>query len=176
MKEVIIQEGSEVLRQLAKAVPLADITAPTFVKLVAKMKKVLASAHDGVALAAPQIGGSWQIFVVSPKAFEEENLDIKAPKNELVFINPVITRNSRSKREMVEGCLSVRGIYGTTKRHERVSVEAYDETGRKFVRHASGLMAQIFQHEIDHLKGILFIDTAKGLHEVVDDHDHKHNA
>ena len=150
------------------------------------MKKVLATAQDGVALAAPQIGEPWQIFVVSSKAFEGEDKGEKilsTDKSDLVFINPTIKRTSRAKEKLVEGCLSVRGIYGTTRRHERVSVEAYDERGKKFVRHASGLMAQIFQHEIDHLKGILFIDTAKDLHEVSPDSDeagnddhHKNNA
>jgi peptide deformylase len=61
---------------------------------------------------------------------------------------------------MEEGCLSLRWLYGKVKRSARVTVEAYDEEGKKFSRGAGGLLAQIFQHEIDHLNGRLFIDTA----------------
>lgn len=164
----IVQAANEILRQIAKPVPLTTIGNAIIVKAIERMKGALDAAEDGVALAAPQIGELWQIFIISPRAFEEnqkKKLDEKPTGKYLIFINPKITRTSRAKREMVEGCLSVRGIYGTTRRHERVSVEAYDEQGKKFSRHGSGLMAQIFQHEIDHLKGQLFTDIAKNLHE-----------
>jgi peptide deformylase len=68
---------------------------------------------------------------------------------------------------MDEGCLSVRGVYGTTKRHERVTLSAFDTDGKKFQRSAGGLMAQIFEHEIDHLNGILFIDHAERLVDLI---------
>jgi peptide deformylase len=84
---------------------------------------------------------------------------------DLVFINPVISKLSREKHEVPEGCLSVRWLYGKTIRSKKVTVTAYDENGKKFIRGASGLLAQIFQHETDHLKGILFIDYAKDIKE-----------
>ncbi len=65
-----------------------------------------------------------------------------------------------------EGCLSVRFLYGKIKRSEKATVTAYDETGKKFSYSGTGLMAQIFQHETDHLNGILFIDTAKDVEEL----------
>ena len=152
----IKQATDPLLRQIAKPIPLAAVRAPWLKKLVSEMSATLAACADGVALAAPQVGESWRLFIIGERA---------VPKN-LVFINPVITRRARRKTELTEGCLSVRHHYGTTTRHERVSVEAYDQNGRKFAHHASGLLAQIFQHEIEHLDGILFIDHARDLHQV----------
>lgn len=74
-------------------------------------------------------------------------------------------RLSRKKREMSEGCLSVRGVYGKVLRHEKASVKAVDERGKPFIYHGSGLIAHIFQHECDHLEGILYIDKATSLEE-----------
>ncbi len=82
---------------------------------------------------------------------------------DMVFINPEITRLSRKKKEMSEGCLSVRDIYGTVLRHEKASVHAFDISGKPFDYHASGLIAHIFQHECDHLDGILYTDKATRL-------------
>ena len=67
---------------------------------------------------------------------------------------------------MLEGCLSVRWMYGEVERAKQVMIESLDEFGMRHVRGASGLMAQIFQHEIDHLNGHLFIEKAEELHEV----------
>jgi len=82
-----------------------------------------------------------------------------------VYINPEITRASRKKLEESEGCLSVRSVYGTVVRHERVTLSYTDEAGRQQTQNATGLLGHIFQHEVDHLNGILFIDKARDLHE-----------
>jgi peptide deformylase len=83
-----------------------------------------------------------------------------------VFINPQITKFSKEKKWMEgEGCLSVRWVYGKVERATKVTLRAYDEYGNVFERGASGLLAHIFQHEVDHLDGILFIDKAKDLEE-----------
>ncbi|MBI3019746.1 MAG: peptide deformylase [Parcubacteria group bacterium] len=100
---------------------------------------------------------------------EQSSLRGTAQKKEnhadIVFINPEITRRSRKKITMDEGCLSVRWWYGGVERAEKATVHAYDENGTRFTRGASGLLAQIFQHETDHLDGVLFIDKASNLHE-----------
>jgi peptide deformylase len=129
--------------------------------LIAKMKKALEGEKYGVALAAPQLGSPLRLFVIAGRVFLPEDApeDMVAPPH-LVFINPELVRTSRKKAEMSEGCLSVRGKYGSVMRFERATVKALDETGRPFVRNGSGLLAQIFQHELDHLEGILFIDKA----------------
>jgi peptide deformylase len=79
------------------------------------------------------------------------------------YINPEIMKTSRKRVQADEGCLSVRGIYGNTTRHERVTIKAQKPDGTHFERGSGGLMAQIFEHEIDHLNGILFIDHAENL-------------
>jgi len=176
----IIQKEAPVLREIAKPVPLEMIGTPELNKILDDMKEALASQDDGVAIAAPQIGVSLQIFVVSRRVFmldEEGKLIPNIPKEEaikykdVVYINPEIVNQSKSRRWVAEGCLSVRGLYGNTYRSEKATVRALDENGKKFVRGASGLLAQIFQHETDHLKGILFHDHAENLQEATPNED-----
>jgi peptide deformylase len=155
----ILQEPHEVLRTTSQSVELSDITTPQIQSIITEMKDTLASQEDGVALAAPQIGYNVRIFVVAPIVFKND------PFAKLVFINPVITKASKEKKWKNEGCLSVRWQYGKTHRHERATVTAYDQNGKQFTLGGSGLLAQIFQHEIDHLDATLFIDHAKDIHE-----------
>jgi peptide deformylase len=165
----IVQNGEKVLRDVAKEIKISEIGSPKIKAVIKKMTEALNAENDGVAIAAPQIGESLRIFIVSGRAFDiEEGIydeNKKPVANDLVCINPVITKLSRDKSEMDEGCLSVRYLYGKVKRSEKASITAYDENGKKFSRGGSGLLAQIFQHETDHLDGILFIDKAK---DVVD--------
>lgn len=171
MKDPIAQEGEMVLRQKAKAVARKDISSRKIKAVISRMKKALAAEEFGVAIAAPQIGESLRIFVVAGKALvpEHDELDEEAPKAvrppDMVFINPEFVRLSRAKKEMSEGCLSVRGKYGTVMRHEKASVRAFNEKGEAFTYNGTGLVSHIFQHEYDHLEGILYIDKAKKLTE-----------
>lgn len=174
MKDPVVQEGAAVLREKAKPVLKKDIGSKELTAVINKMKHALAGENFGVAIAAPQIGSSARIFVIAGKAFLsdeekkgfEENTDEEREiPEDMVFINPVLKRLSKKKKEMSEGCLSVRGMYGTVMRHEKATVEAWDEHGRPFVYHGSGLIGHIFQHEVDHLDGILYIDKAVKLEE-----------
>jgi peptide deformylase len=176
MDDPIVQAGDPVLSAKATPVAAKDIGSPKIKKLIAKMKKVLAGEEYGVALAAPQIGESLRIFVVAGRAFEkpdesskdehDPNSSTKTPAQpDKVFINPTLKRLSKKVAEMTEGCLSVRGKYGTVMRHEKASVEALDESGKPFTYHGSGLIGHIFQHECDHLDGILYVDKAVKLEE-----------
>lgn len=159
----IVQNGNPVLRSTAKPVPIKEIGSPKIKKILKQMSEALAKEDDGVALAAPQIGELLQIFIVSGKVSTPEGKPL-AP--DLVFINPEIIKTSRKKVKLDEGCLSVRWWYGKVKRADKVTLTAYDENGKRFTRHASGLWAQIFQHETDHLNGVLFIDKAEQLEEI----------
>jgi peptide deformylase len=141
------------LRLHAETVKKTEFGTAELRNLVKTMQATLAKEDDGVALAAPQIGVSKRMFVIAPSAYEED-----AKWKPLVFINPKLTKMSKKTEERQEGCLSVRWIYGKTNRHISATVEAYDVDGRKFSFGAKGLIAHIFQHEIDHLDGILFID------------------
>ena len=183
----ILQKNEKVLHQIADEVPVRDIKTPKIKKVLKEMSESLKSQDDGVAIAAPQIGYKLRIFVVSGKilSFVTESsrtrslspdasgalplgsTDCETPRprnsvtKDLVFINPKILKLSRDKEWLPEGCLSVRPLYGKTYRSKKAIITAYDENGKKFERGASDLLAQIFQHETDHLKGILFIDHAK---------------
>lgn len=167
MKDPIVQVGSPVLRAIAKPVSKKDISSSGITAIIGRMKKVLAKESFGVAIAAPQIGESLRIFVISGKVFAEdtEETSSKTTPPDRVFINPEITRLSRKKVEMSEGCLSVRGKYGTVVRHEKASIKALDEEGKVITYHGTGLVGHIFQHECDHLDGKLYIDKAVHLEE-----------
>lgn len=183
----IVQNGHKVLRQIAKEVPISDIKKPKIKKILSDMAEALHSQDDGVAIAAPQIACPLRIFVVSGRIFDEDfirgkhttekdnehKLSNKQTHPDLVFINPEIKKISRDKKLMDEGCLSVRPIYGKVRRATKATVVAYDENGNKIEKGASGLLAHIFQHEIDHLDGILFIDKAKDLHESTSEEEFK---
>jgi peptide deformylase len=159
----IVQKEHKVLREIAKAVDLKIVGTAKFKKMLDEMTVALNKEKDGVALAAPQIGESLRLFIISPLAYEAVSFH---GERRLVFINPVITKRSRDKKLMEEGCLSVRPLYGKVRRSSRVALEAYDEKGEKFKMEVSGLIAQIFQHETDHLDGTLFIDKAKDIIEM----------
>lgn len=130
------------------------------------MKNALATQDDGVAICAPQIGASKRAFVIAGRILA----DIFGKENEKVpdmaFINPEIIRRSKKSEWIEEGCLSLRYLYGKVNRSAKARVSAYDESGKKFELGGSGLLAQIFQHEIDHLDGILFIDKARDVKDI----------
>lgn len=169
----IVQKEDRVLHQATKDLLVSEINTPKIQKILKEMSASLKSQDDGVAIAAPQIGYSLSIFVVSGKIFHKDfsketglaSVPDKDIPPDLVFINPKISKLSRDKEWLPEGCLSVRWLYGKTYRSRKVVITAYNEKGKKFERGASGLLAQIFQHETDHLKGILFIDHAKDIVE-----------
>lgn len=157
----IVQIGNDVLRTRAEEVPVRDICSPRIAAILSDMKEALFAEPDGAALAAPQLGIPLRIFIISERVFGPESAHKDASKDpHFVFINPTIIKRSRKKEVMDEGCLSVRGKYGTVRRHTNITVRAYDENGHEFTRGAGGLLAQAFQHETDHLEGVLFIDHA----------------
>lgn len=174
----IVKEPHKVLREKAHEVPLKSITSPEIQGLIRHMRDVLRVTPDGVGLAAPQVGRSLQIFIASEEGEaidEQEAAHKKSPEVNIgerperpekrewkyyVFINPKALNISRKKIDRAEGCLSVPGVFGSVKRHEKITVEAYDEHGKKFTRGASRFFARILQHELDHLEGTLFIDKA----------------
>lgn len=168
----IVDKDHPVLRLIAEEVPLKDIPSARIQGIIKKMSSVLKTQDDGVALAAPQINESLRIFIVSGATihFLETGEELKEAKGkktkDLIFINPKIIKLSKETEWMEEGCLSVRYLYGTIKRSVKATITAYDETGKKFQRGASGLLAQIFQHETDHLDGKLFLDKAKNIEDM----------
>ena len=176
MKE-IVQDGADVLRKEALPVPEELFETPKLMRIIEDMKEALDPEVEGVALAAPQIDAPYRIFIVrkdrtiTPPPEQKEVAPVAPTPEYDIYINPEIIKTSRRKAKMDEGCLSIRGIYGTTKRHERVTIRARGQDGSRFERGAGGLMAQIFEHEIDHLNGILFIDHAEHLIQMTHEHE-----
>ena len=174
----ILQKESQELRKKALEVPVTEIIGKRVREVIKNMQEALESQDDGVAIAAPQIGESLRIFVMSGRVYEMVNRERKDEKMEegkikeekkrenKVFINPKLVKVSREKEMMDEGCLSVRYLYGKVLRSKKATVEAYDEKGKKFTMGGSGVIAQIFQHETDHLDGVLFTDEAVDLEEI----------
>lgn len=167
----IVQDGAKVLRETAKPVPKELFGSAKLTRIITDMTEALDQEPEGVALAAPQIAVPYRLFIVRKdrtlpppaQVLEGTSLPPPPPAEVVVYINPEIVKTSRRRARADEGCLSVRGVYGTTKRHERVSVRARHPDGTSFTRGGGGIMAQIFEHEIDHLNGILFIDHAEHL-------------
>jgi peptide deformylase len=168
----IVQDGAPVLRRTAEPVPESAFGGKELTELIRDMTEALEQEPDGVALAAPQVGVSWRLFVVRmdrvepPPPMPAEGEPAVRPVEVEVYVNPEIVKTSRRRAKADEGCLSVRGIYGTTSRHERVTLFAKRPSGERFSRGAGGLLAQVFEHEIDHLNGVLFTDGAENLVEI----------
>lgn len=165
----IVQKDNPILREISKSVPLEKINSPEIKSIISRMAKAVSSQKDGVAIAAPQIGESLRIFLVRGELLKQADKDYKGDGLDLVFINPEIIKYSKDKKKVEEGCLSVRWIYGKVRRCTRITLRAYNEKGEKIERGAKGLLAQIFQHEMDHLEGRLFVDGADELWEMSDE-------
>lgn len=143
----ILHEPHPILRQRAKEIAVTQRNMTELQTLAESMVETMKKA-PGVGLAAPQIGKSMRLIVVE-----------RTPEP-LVLINPEIVSHSLRKHTLEEGCLSVPGKYGLIKRWRSVKVRAQTLDGKPFTLEAKGFLAQIFQHEIDHLNGVLYIDKA----------------
>ncbi len=153
----IVYVPDEVLRRKARAVTKFDDKLQT---LIDDMVETMRQA-PGVGLAAPQVDISERIIVVEyyedeEKAEEDEN----APKRLYAVVNPEITRRSAETELGVEGCLSIPGFNGEVERHLAITVKGQNRHGQPLTLKLKDWTARIFQHEIDHLNGVLFTDRA----------------
>jgi peptide deformylase len=160
----IVQAGDPVLREPARPLTPAEIAGAETQQLIRDMRETMYDA-PGVGLAAPQIGLPLQIAVIE----DPESILDDVPPQELaakerrpvpfhVIINPAVTRLGEEKAHFYEGCLSLAGFSAVVPRARTVRVEYLDESGAARVVEASGWYARILQHEIDHLRGALYID------------------
>lgn len=158
----IFQEPEKILRTTCQDIPVEKIITTEIQEIIADMSQALRESGDGVAIAAPQVGAPLRIFMIAGMTIDQlNNYHGEHVSPDRVFINPEIIKTGKTMKPMKgEGCLSVRFVYGVTKRYDKATVKAYDERGNEFTMSGSGLLAQIFQHEIDHLNGVLFIDHA----------------
>lgn len=172
----VLQQDEKSLRRPSVAVTQAQLTSPRLKKLLKQLALTLDACPEGVALSAPQIGVNVRVFAIradrlasaltEETSTEAEVANPTTTPNLWYFFNPEINKKSKQQSWLEEGCLSVKDWYGLVRRHQKVSLRAWDEHGQTISRNASGLLAQIFQHELDHLNGELFIDKAKELKKI----------
>lgn len=129
------------------------LTKKELAKLIQDMRRIMKLAN-GIGLSANQIGLPYRMFIAQVAGSQGEN------KFYAVF-NPELEKESAEKVSMEEGCLSVIGTYGEVSRSYQVTVKGLDKHGKPVKIKAWGMLARVFQHEIDHLNGMLFIDRAK---------------
>jgi peptide deformylase len=168
----IITLPDPVLRRKAKPITKFDKELQT---LIDDMIDTMRDA-PGVGLAAPQINVLQQLAVIEYAEGEDEEAEEGAeskpkPKKLFVIINPEIIKASDEKVMGVEGCLSIPGLIGEVERHEAIQVKALNRHGKPVKLKVDGWMARIFQHEIDHLNGVLFTDLAKEIWKPKDDEE-----
>lgn len=175
----IVTLPEPILRRKAKPITKFDKNLQT---LIDDMIETMRDA-PGVGLAAPQVNIGQQLIVVEYAEDEdEENFDEETveadpppakPKLLYVMINPEIVKASEEKVLGVEGCLSIPGIQGEVERHEAIQVKGLNRYGKPQKLKVDGWMARIFQHEIDHLNGVLFTDRAERVWKFQQDEEHE---
>ena len=160
----IVAYGDPVLRKVGVAI---DSDYPNLKELIVNMRETMYKA-SGVGLAAPQIGKAIRLFLVDATPFaEDEDLD-EAERKVLadfnhVFINPKILKEEGDECAFNEGCLSIPNVREDVFRQEKITIEYQDENFKTHTRTLDGLAARVFQHEYDHIEGILFTDKLSSL-------------
>lgn len=164
----ITQLGNPVLRQTAQFVP--EVGHPQIQSLIDDLLVTVKQAN-GVGLAAPQVGASWQIFIV---ASHPNPRYPHAPEMEpTAMINPrLLAHNDRQVKDW-EGCLSIPGLRGLVPRYQGIEVEYLDRSGKTRRQQFEGFVARIFQHEQDHLEGVVFLDRLETTLELVTEQEYQ---
>ncbi|MDD3321962.1 MAG: peptide deformylase [Paludibacter sp.] len=152
----IIKYGSHILREKSIEVIEKDNIALIVENLFSTLKK-----EGGLGLAGPQVGIQKRIFVIDTSPLAEEDLSI--PKIEKAIVNPEIVGFSKENGYYTEGCLSIPGIYENVLRPKNIDVRYYDINFNLIEESLDGIKARIFQHEYDHLEGVLFIDRLSSM-------------
>lgn len=156
----LVAHNHPALHTIAEEITEAEFADGSVKKWIKDLRKALLSYNvEGfvpVAVAAPQIGLSKRLFLIDDQSSGKDRAQVPS----LVAINPRIKKFSKKTHLVEEGCLSVPELYGVVRRSTNVTMTATDEEGKIYERGAGGLLAQIFQHEIDHLDGILFNERA----------------
>lgn len=155
-RRTIVTLPDPILRRKARAVTKFDKTLQT---LIDDMIETMREA-PGVGLAAPQVGISERVIVVEYFEREEDEEKEDKPKKVWALVNPEIVKASAEMVTGVEGCLSIPGLVGEVERYESLTVKGLNRHGQPLRVKAKGWLARIFQHEIDHVNGIVFTDRA----------------
>lgn len=165
----IVEIGDPVLRRKAHKITQIDRD----IRLLADDMLETLRDSGGVGLAAPQVGESIRMIVVE---YPEDDTVENSPKKTYKVINPEIIWRSEETVEGSEGCLSIPGYVGTVVRNESIRVKGLSVFGRPLKLNLSGWTARIFQHEIDHLDGICYIDRATAIYQPSDEKEGEQSA
>ena len=156
------QFGNPILRRKTELVPVKEIKSEGIQTLIKDMSHTLISEKLGVGLAAPQVGKNLALVVIRIRPLPHRP---KVKKLHFFLINPEIIETTGRKKQMWEGCISAgqknAGLFAKVPRYQTVKLKYYDETGKPHQRTFTGLPAQVVQHEVDHLNGVLFVDRVK---------------
>ena len=156
----IAKLGNPVLRQVAKPVDLNDLAESSMQTFIDDMIETM-HHEGGVGLAAPQVNQSIQIVVLEYAENERYPDEVSIPLT--VLVNPVLSNYSQEIKDGWESCLSLVDFRGLVPRSTTVTLDAYDRQGKKIQKTVSGFEAVVLQHELDHLKGFVFLDRMKDL-------------
>lgn len=161
-KVQILQLGDEILRKPAVAV--AEVNSVELTNMIQQMLDIL-SESKGVGLAAPQIGYSVCVMVIASKPTSRyPNAPLMQP---VVMINPSFQNLSGEKEKDWEGCLSVPGIRALVPRYKKISVNYSDVHGKQATVDLTDFVARIFQHEYDHLQGLVYLDRVENSRDII---------
>lgn len=153
----ILQYPDPSLRRKARAI---DEITPEVRSVAERMIDLMREA-EGIGLAAPQVGLDWRLFVAEVPPGEDRSSTDEPPTatdQPGVYINPVLSGPEGDLERMEEGCLSLPEIHGDVNRPPVITITALDLEGNEFTHRAGGLLARCWQHEVDHLDGVLIID------------------
>lgn len=153
-KLTILTDPNPKLRRVAEAVPSVDETTKSEIADMLELLRTL----PGYGLAAPQVGINKRVVIIENQSVDEQGQPTEGAIPLMVLVNPVITKYSTKKCNFEEGCFSVPLYRGDVMRPMKIRVTAQDDQGKKLQINASGLLARVIQHEIDHLDGVLFTD------------------
>ena len=156
----IAKLGNPVLRQVAEPVDLNDLAESVMQTFIDDMIETM-HHEGGVGLAAPQVNRSIQIVVLEYAENERYPDEVSIPLT--VLVNPVLSDYSQETKEGWESCLSLMDFRGLVPRSTTVTLNAYDRQGKKIQKTVSDFEAVVLQHELDHLKGFVFLDRMKDL-------------
>ena len=167
------KKDEKFLRQKTAEFDFNKYTKKEIDALIKEMEKTMLE-NNGIGLSANQVGLNLRFFIaLIPRNYPEQspresasNLRESALGKFYAIFNPEITKFSENKSIMEEGCLSVPNVYGLVDRPEKIILIGYDKNAKKIKIKAWGLLARVFQHEIDHLNGVLFIDKCKKMYAV----------
>ena len=164
----IVQLGNPLLRQVAE--PVEDFATEILQSLIDSLLATAATAN-GVGIAAPQVGEPYRLFMMASRPSPRYP---HAPLMEpTAIINPRILDYSSDKIKDWEGCLSIPGIRGLVPRHRQIEVEYWDKSGQRQQQQMTDFLARLFQHELDHLNGTVFLDRVESTYDLATEQEYQ---